>query len=146
MVGLISKFRLEFSARGEVRNARVRHQKRSAVYQARHMCWASPPPAPWGMEGEGCLLAPHLGGGVLARARRARATLSFLSSMHASACDHHILRLSFGKGRRWLALSGFSSKNGRDFHLKYGRVQVQFTINRYCRHLVLRHKRICTRR
>ena len=44
------------------------------------------------------------------------------------------LRLSFGKDRRWLALSGFSSKNGRDFHLKYGRVQVQFTINRYCRY------------
>ena len=31
-------------------------------------------------------------GGVLARARRARATLSFLSSMHASACDHHFLK------------------------------------------------------
>ena len=43
-----------------------------------------------GMGGEGCLPAPPLGGGVLARARRARATLSFLSSMHASACDHHI--------------------------------------------------------
>ena len=38
-------------------------------------------------------------------------------------------RLYFAKGRRWLALSGFSSKNGRDFHLKYGRVQVQFTID-----------------
>ena len=33
MVGLISKFRLKFSARGEGRNAHVRHQKRSAFLQ-----------------------------------------------------------------------------------------------------------------
>ena len=78
LVGLISNVDLKFSARGEGRNARVRHQKRSAVYQARHMCWGSPSPAPWGMGSGGCLPAPHLVGGGLGKgATRAREFVIF---------------------------------------------------------------------